>query len=106
MDVLLDLTEVAHVEPLIAAGTFNEMVCFGLGNAIGVDAIVAGQPVPRERILRLRSFGFSPSSSHLRATSSVDRERQRNSAASLIELLLSMSALRPSISISVQSAPS
>lgn len=34
--------EIAHVEPLIATRTFHEMIGFGLGDAIGIDAVAAG----------------------------------------------------------------
>jgi hypothetical protein len=47
VNVVQHRTEIAHVEPLIAAWTFHVMVGFGLSEAIGVDTIVAGQRWPR-----------------------------------------------------------
>jgi hypothetical protein len=66
--------EIAHVEPLAAAGAFHEMIGFGLSDAVGF-------PLSHDR-----TFGFKPSSSHLRVTSSTLSARHRNSAASSIEL--------------------
>jgi hypothetical protein len=55
---------------------------------------------------RGRTFGLNPSSAHLRATSSMLCARHRNFAASSIERPDSIAALRSSMSISVQGAPS
>jgi hypothetical protein len=99
--VVQHLPEIAHVEPLIATWTFHEMVGFGLSDAIGVDAVVAGQGGHRRP-----AFGFSPSSLHFRSTSSTDPDWHKVSAASWIVQPLSIAALRSSMSISVQSLPS
>ena len=56
------------------------------GTVTGVTQSKGTNPFPHERTLCLRSFGFSPSSSHLRAPSSADPARQRNSAASFTDL--------------------
>jgi hypothetical protein len=94
VDVRQHLAEVPHVHERAADRAIAEMVKFGLSDAI---AIVA---------LHDLTFGFSPSSSHLRATSSPLSARHKNSAASWIEQPASIAALRSSISISVHSAPS
>jgi len=38
VDMLGDLTEIAHVEPLPATGTFHLMIGFGFGDAVSVLA--------------------------------------------------------------------
>jgi hypothetical protein len=75
-------------------GQLPKMIGVGLGAAVGIVAF------------HDFAFGLSPSSSHLRATSSTLSARHRNSAASVIEAPPSIAALRSSMSISVQSAPS
>jgi hypothetical protein len=42
VDVLCDLTEIAHVEPFPAGGAFHEVVGLGFGGAVRICAGVAG----------------------------------------------------------------
>jgi hypothetical protein len=70
VDVLDRLAQVAHVEPLPA---FHEVIGLGYGDAVSINSF------------HDRTFGFRPSSAHLRATSSTLSARQRNMAASAIE---------------------
>jgi hypothetical protein len=39
MDVRQHLTEIAHIEPLAAAGAFHEVIGFGFGYVIGAASV-------------------------------------------------------------------
>jgi hypothetical protein len=68
------VVEVAHVDIGPADRAIAEMMIgFGIGNAVRIDAAP---------LLHDLAFGFSLSSSHLRATSSTLSARHRDSAAS------------------------
>jgi hypothetical protein len=67
------LAQVAHVEPFPARGALHEMIGLSLCDAVNVNAF------------HDRTFGFSPNSSHLRATvghseqhRQIDRVRSPN----------------------------
>jgi hypothetical protein len=89
----LHFAHLAHVEPLTAARALHEVIGLGFGDAIGIPAS------------HDFAFGFRPNSAHLRdvvdavcAAKKLSGFPDRGPAFK--------AALRSSISISVQSAPS